>query len=86
LFQRWPDLQDVFDHQKPYSWQCLYQIRLQFGTDLRQLLAGMSRRFHKQEEISNSELSDFGKMTQECEYGYAFMVNELMSIAHSDDV
>jgi hypothetical protein len=46
----------------------------------------MSRRFHKREEISNSELSDFGKMMQMYEYGYAFMVNELMSIVHDDDM
>jgi hypothetical protein len=46
----------------------------------------MSRRFYKREEISNSELTDFGKMMQMYEYGYAFMVNELMSIVNDDDV
>jgi hypothetical protein len=46
----------------------------------------MSQRFHKKEEISSSELPDFGKMMQMYEYGYAFMVNELMSIVNDDDV
>lgn len=86
FFDRWPDLQDVFDHQRPFSWQCLYQIRLCFSRDLRQLLAEMSQKFHKREEISNSELSDFGKMKQMYEYGYEFMVNELMSIVYDDDM
>lgn len=45
----------------------------------------MEFRFLNQEEIANSELSDFGKMMQEHEYGYAFMVNELMIIAYSGD-
>jgi len=48
-------------------------------------LAGMSCRFHKREEISNSELCDFGKIMQEYEYGYAFMVNELMNVTYDDD-
>lgn len=86
LFKRWPDLQDACDHQRSYSWQCLYQIRLHFRKDVRQLLAGMSCRFHKREEISNSELSDFGKIVQEYEYGYAFMVNELMNVTYDDDM
>lgn len=86
LFHRWPDLQDVFDHQRSFPWQCLYQVRLCFSRDLRQLLSDMSRRFYKREEISNSELTDFGKMMQMYEYGYAFMVNELMSIVNDDDV
>jgi hypothetical protein len=60
-------------------------MRLQFGRDLRQLVARMEFRFLNQEEIANSELSDFGKMMQEHEYGYAFMVNELMIIAYSGD-
>jgi hypothetical protein len=86
LFLRWPDLEDAFDQQRPYSWQYLYQIRLQFSRDLQQLLAGMSHKFHKREEISNSELSVFGGMIKECDYGYAFMMNDLMSIAYDDDV
>lgn len=86
FLQRWPDLQDVCDHQRPFSWQCLYQIRLRFSRDLRQLLAEMSRKFHAREEISSSELSDFGKMKQMYEYGYEFMVNELMSLVYDDDV
>jgi len=45
----------------------------------------MSCRFHKREELSNSELCDFGKIMQEYEYGYAFMVNELMNITYDDD-
>jgi hypothetical protein len=46
----------------------------------------MSRKFYKREEISNSELSDFDKMKQMYEYGYEFMVNELMSIVYDNDV
>lgn len=83
---RWPDLQDACDHQRSYSWQCLYQIRFRFRREVQQLLAGMSCRFHKREEISNSELCDFGKIMQEYEYGYAFMVNELMNVTYDDDV
>jgi F-box protein 21 len=86
FFQRWPDLQDACDHQRSYSWQCLYQIRFRFRREVQQLLAGMSCRFHKREEISNSELCDFGKIMQEYEYGYAFMVNELMNVTYDDDV
>jgi hypothetical protein len=46
----------------------------------------MSCRFYKKEEISSSELSDFGKIMQEYEYGYAFMVNELMNVTYVDDM
>jgi len=48
-------------------------------------LARMSFRFHRKEEISNSELCDFGKIMQEYEYGYAFMVNELTNVRYDDD-
>lgn len=84
--QWWPNLQEVPDRQKVDSWQYEYKCRLEFGRKLRILVSQMSRRFHKKEEISNSELSDFGKMMQEHKYGYAYMVDELMSIANDDDV
>ncbi|XP_069673301.1 F-box only protein 21-like isoform X2 [Periplaneta americana] len=84
--QCWPNLQEVPDRQKVQSWQFEYKSRLEFGRKLRKLVSQMSRRFHKKEEISNSELSDFGKMMQEHKYGYAYMVDELMSIAYDNEV
>ena len=78
-------MQDVYDKQKAYNWHDEYKSRLLLGKTLRQKVASLSRRFHKKDEISNSELSDFGTMMEEYEYGYAYMMHELMSIVYDND-
>ncbi|PSN50252.1 F-box only protein 21 [Blattella germanica] len=83
--QRWPRLKEVYDRQKVYCWRDEYKSRVLFGKALREKVASMSRKFHKKEEISNTELSDFGAMMEEHDHGYAFMINELMSIIHDND-
>ncbi|KAJ9575100.1 hypothetical protein L9F63_007761, partial [Diploptera punctata] len=81
----WPGLQEAYEKQKVDNWLEEYKNRKLFGKALRQKVATLSRRFHKKDEISNAELSDFGTMMEEHVHGYSYMVNELLNLSFDED-
>ena len=70
-----------YERTSQYSWYDEYKYRHLTGCGVRKLVAELSPKYYKREEVPKEEFSDFTK-TLEYERAEEFFIDELMGLIH----